>query len=357
MHFYSKHMMIGEFEKFIEKATAEEAAGQILNLGFDGAKYTSSLGSWFKKIKPGGVTLFRGNLENKEQAKTLIGDLKKLSEDVTGLPLLVCIDQEGGRVSRLPKDFVAYPTARSLGEDGSHDKVFEVYQNIGKTLREIGVNVNFAPVLDLNTNKDNPIIGDRSFGADPEKVTELGRGAIRALKKEGVLACAKHFPGHGNTKIDSHFDLPIDDRTKSRFEEAELRPFEMAIEEEVDFIMTAHVKYPAFDEKYPATLSRKVVTGLLRYQLGYSGVIVADDLDMKAITDTWSDDEAVELAIGAGVDMILVCRQGNRQQNAFEKIRWMIDGQKTATDEIKMRLGRILKAKSVVLNNEYLQNR
>lgn len=324
----------------------------MLTLGFDGAKYTRATGAWFKKFKPGGVILFKQNLESENAATALIADLRKLSEDVTGLPPFVCIDQEGGRVARLPKDMPKFPTARSLGDDGSYDQTFEVYKGIGKALARLGVNVDFAPVLDLDTNKNSPIIGDRSFGADPALVSDLGMAAIRGLRSRGVLSCAKHFPGHGDTSLDSHMELPEDNRPQDRFRNKELAPFKMAIREDVDMIMTAHVVYPSFDKDYPATLSRKIVTDILRMELEFDGVIVSDDLDMKAICDRWGDDEAISLAINAGADMALVCHQGQRRGNIYEKLRRMIDNGELPQDDVKIKLGRLMRAKSVAYSED-----
>ncbi|VAX24035.1 beta-N-acetylglucosaminidase [hydrothermal vent metagenome] len=338
--------MNNDFQSRTENISAEDAAGQILTLGFNGTSYSRALGSWFRKYRPGGVILFSGNIENVEQTTSLISDLKKLCEDETGTPLFVCVDQEGGRVSRLSKDMPSFPKARSLGEDGSLELVEEVYADIGKTLRGLGFNVNFAPALDLDTNENNPIIGDRSFGADPETVGRLGSAAIRGLRREGILACGKHFPGHGDTSLDSHLDLPTDDRPASRFDDAELIPFRMAVEERVDFIMSAHVVYPKLDEKYPATLSRKIMIDLLRDKIGFEGVIVSDDLDMKAIAGMWSDDEAAKLALNAGADMILVCHEGERQDNVFEATYRMIDDGKLPEPDVKEKLARLMSAKS-----------
>ncbi len=338
--------MNNDFQRRTENISAEDAAGQILTLGFNGTSYSRALGSWFRKYRPGGVILFSDNIENVEQTTSLISDLKKLCEDETGTPLFVCVDQEGGRVSRLSKDMPSFPKARSLGEDGSLELAEEVYADIGKTLRGLGFNVNFAPTLDLDTNENNPVIGDRSFGADPETVARLGSAAIQGLRHEGILACGKHFPGHGDTSLDSHLDLPTDGRPASRFDDAELVPFRMAVEEKVDFIMSAHVMYPKLDEKYPATLSRKIMTDLLRDKIGFEGVIVSDDLDMKAIAGMWSDDEAAKLALNAGADMILVCHEGERQDNVFKATYRMIDDGKLPEPDVRGKLARLMSAKS-----------
>jgi beta-N-acetylhexosaminidase len=351
--------------EFVKTGSARDSAGQLLTLGFEGLRYTPSLGSWFKKFKPGGVILFSGNIETSSQTATLISDLKKLSEDVTGLSLIVAVDQEGGRVTRLPDDYQLFmsqrygdlfaggkdlfPTARTLGEGGSDDQTQESHRLMGKVLSELGFNLDYAPVVDLDTNEKNPVIGDRSFGREADQVARLGRAAIRGLQKSGVLTCCKHFPGHGDTATDSHHQLPVDKRPQKRFLEAELLPFREAIKEGVEFIMTAHVVYPAFDDKYPATLSKKIITDLLRGEIGFDGVIVSDDMDMKAVTLRFSDEEATTLALDAGVDNLLVCHDGPRQKTVFETALRLIDDGGVSERDLESKLSRLLEAKRKVL--------
>lgn len=331
---------------FPDKATAEEAAGQFLIAGFDGTRYTHALGSWFSRLRPAGIILFSRNIENKEQTARLVSDLEKLAEDVTGLPLFVCVDQEGGRVSRFPREYPKFPTARALSEDGSGELVEKTYADMGAALREMGFNVDFAPVLDLDTNSENPIIGDRSFGANPEIVAALGRSAIRGLRSRNILTCAKHFPGHGDTALDSHLDLPVDGRPAARFRDVELFPFRAAVEDGVEFIMTAHVIYTSFDRDHPATLSKKIVTDLLRHETGYKGVIISDDMDMKAIADRWGDEEAAALAYNAGCDIALACRDANRQEKIYETARRMILEGELDEKDVRERMGRIMNLKT-----------
>ncbi|MBF0169905.1 MAG: beta-N-acetylhexosaminidase [Nitrospinae bacterium] len=296
-------------------ADARQGAGRLLTVGFDGTRYDRRIARMFDELAPAGVILFSRNIESADQTRRLIADLKKLNEDrYAGRPLFVAVDQEGGRVARLSADQPKWPTARSLGADGSAEQVEEIHRQIGRTVRNLGFNVDFAPVLDLDTNPDSPVIGDRSFSADPEKAARLGRAAIRGLQGEGVLACGKHFPGHGDTRLDSHLDLPEDTRPAGRFRDAELVPFIAAIEEEVAMIMTAHVIYPAFDPKRPGTLSPYVVTDLLRHELRFNGVIVGDDMDMKAIAGRWGDAEATLMAVEAGCDQLLVCHETPRRE-------------------------------------------
>lgn len=333
---------------FINNASAASAAGQMLIVGFDGTRYTSAIGSWFKRIKPAGVILFARNIENADQTRTLISDITKLAEDQSLAPLFVCVDQEGGRVSRLPKEYPLFPTARALGNDGSDELVETSHAKMGQALADIGFNVDFAPVLDLDTNPVNPVIGDRSFSSDPEKAGRLGRAAIRGLRSAGLLACAKHFPGHGDTNLDSHHHLPVDSRPAGRIEEVELHPFREAFEEEVEFVMTAHVIYPAYDERLPATLSEKIVTGLLRNRMGYNGVIVGDDMDMKAVSDHWGTEESTRLAMKAGVDMLLVCHETARREEVHESLRRMILEGEISPERVSARIGRIFDAKNKI---------
>lgn len=357
---------IADYAKLAGDMSAREAAGQLFILGFDGTHYTSGLGSWFRRLRPAGVILFGRNIENAAQTKNLTGDIIKLSEDVTGMAPLVAVDEEGGRVSRLPKDIFNYmeaqgrlpkdaaelrgsdylfPTAGQMGADGSEERVERVHALIGECVRALGFNLDFAPVADLDTNPDNPVIGDRSFGADPAKTAALCGAAMRGLKSAGVLSCLKHFPGHGDTSADSHLELPSDARPAARFADAELAPYE-AVRELADFVMTAHVLYPSMDGEHPATLSRRIIEGMLREKIGYDGVVITDDMDMKAVSTSYGDAEAARLALMAGCDMILSCRDTARQARALDAVERMIDGGAIPEKDVMTKLGRALKAKS-----------
>ncbi|MBI5814767.1 MAG: beta-N-acetylhexosaminidase [Nitrospinae bacterium] len=331
--------------------TSARAAGQLLILGFDGTKYTPAMGSWFKEFKPGGVILFARNMEEPGQIKRLVSDIVKLSEDVTGMIPFVCVDQEGGRVSRLPvKHYPEFPTARALAMDGSEERVRENYREIGNILHGLGFNVDFAPVADLDTNPGNPIIGDRSFGSDPDKVSRFVAASIRGLKDAGILSCAKHFPGHGDTSLDSHLDLPEDQRPAQRFYDAELAPFAAAAAEGVDFFMTAHVVYPAFDPRNPATLSEIIIQGIARDRIGYDGIIAGDDMDMKAIAGRWGDGQAARMALQAGVDMLLVCHETPRRRTVFNAVLEAVESGLVDGPKVHERLERIIKAKNKILS-------
>ncbi|MDH5639254.1 MAG: beta-N-acetylhexosaminidase, partial [Nitrospinota bacterium] len=241
-------------------------AGQLLVIGFEGEKYTRELGTFFQKIKPAGAILFSRNIRDAAQTRILTGDISRLIEDITNTPAIICLDQEGGRVSRLPGE--RFPTARELFLQGGENLVEENYRTMGEKMAGLGFNLNFAPVLDMDTNPINPIIGDRAFGPDKETVITMAAAARRGLDAANILSCAKHFPGHGGADKDSHVELPVDPRPSERILEQELAPFAAWAKDQGPFVMTAHVAYPALDKAMlPATLSKPIVTGLLRERL------------------------------------------------------------------------------------------
>jgi len=258
-----------------------------------------------REFQLGGVTLFKRNIEAPEQVEELSRDLQALTTDQ---PLWVAVDQEGGRVARLRSPFTEWPAMAALGRSGDLALASRFAAALAAELRAVGVTLDYAPVLDIHTNPKNPIIGDRALGEDPKKVAALGAAIIDGLQRNGVAACGKHFPGHGDTSVDSHLDLPIVEHPPDRIRRVECVPFEEAIRHDVAFIMTAHVLVPALDEEKPATLSRRIVFDLLRDELDFKGVILSDDLEMKALAKDYSVSEAAVLAINAGCDGVLICR-------------------------------------------------
>jgi len=233
--------------------------------------------------------------------------------------LFLCIDHEGGEVFRPGEPFTRFPANRVLGRTDP-ETVRAVGRAMARELRAVGVTWNFAPVVDVDTNPDNPIIGPRSFGPDPELVGKMGCALIRGLQDEGVAACAKHFPGHGDTFTDSHKVLPVVDKSAEDLERVELAPFARAAACGAASVMTAHVLYPAWDPERPATLSERIVGDLLRMRLEYDGVAVTDDLEMKAIEENHDLGDAAVAAINAGVDMLLVCRSADKQARILEAL-------------------------------------
>ena len=258
----------------------------------------------------GAAVLFKRNLILDANGRCDLDGLAGLCGRLHQRGMLVAIDQEGGRVQRIKDPATVWPPMMTLaGQDATVAE--HVGRAVGDELRALGIDIDFAPVLDVHTNPANPIIGDRAFGTDAATVTRQALAFARGLAAAGVLACGKHFPGHGDTSTDSHLELPRIDHDWPRLEAVELAPFAAA--HELPMIMTAHVVFAALDAERPATLSRAVITGLLRERLGYGGVIVSDDLDMKAIAAEMGVDTAAVAAIRAGCDVVLLCRDRDNQ--------------------------------------------
>lgn len=253
----------------------------------------------------GGVTIFARNIEAPAQVAELAYDLQSLS---TELPLWVAVDQEGGRVARLRAPFTEWPPMAVLGRSGDADLAYRFAAALASELRAVGISLDYAPVLDIHTNPRNPVIGDRALAETADGVARLGAAIVRGLQENGVAACGKHFPGHGDTSVDSHLDLPVVEHPPDRLRRVEFVPFREAIRAGVATIMTAHILVPSLDEEKPATLSRRVVYDLLRDELNFEGVILSDDLEMKALAKSYTVAEAAVQAILAGCDGVLICR-------------------------------------------------
>jgi beta-N-acetylhexosaminidase len=278
--------------------------GQLLIGSLPAYTLTSELRSLAREFQLGGVILFARNIEAPEQVAELSTDVQTLSRDV---PLWMSVDQEGGRVARLKSPFTVWPPMAVLGRSGDEKLAARFAKALAAELRAVGITLDYAPVLDIHTNPKNPVIGDRALAEDAKLVALLGTAIIRGLQENGVAACGKHFPGHGDTSVDSHFDLPLVEHPPDRLRAVEFVPFRAAVAADVAFMMTAHVLVPALDEKNPATLSRRIVGEMLREELNFDGVILGDDLEMKAIAKNYAIGDAAVGAIAAGCDGLLVC--------------------------------------------------
>jgi beta-N-acetylhexosaminidase len=297
--------------------TLKEKIGQFLIAGFNGTVPPKGLLSLIKKYQLGGVVLFKRNLTSPLQIAKLCEGFQKASPHV---PLFTCIDHEGGRVNRLPKAFTALPSQAVVGACNSNQLSYAIGEIMAKELKAVGINFDFAPVLDVYTNNASPVIGDRAFGKSAGLVSTMGLAVIAGLQDNGVLACGKHFPGHGDTSSDSHEELPVVNRTLEQLREVEFRPFQHTMMNGLRAVMTAHVKYPSLDETYPATLSRKIIAKLLRSSMRFDGLVITDDLEMKAITQEYGMEDAAVKALQAGADLLLVCHREDRQIAILEAI-------------------------------------
>lgn len=289
--------------------------------GFDGYVANDHAKRLIRDFRVQSLIFFKRNVDTPAQVAELVRELQILAKDAGySRPLLIAIDQEGGRVQRLRAPWTVWPPNRRLGELGSLDHVRRMAEALATELLACGISLDFAPIMDVDTNPLNPIIGDRSYSRDPDQVGKMGVAFIEAMQGAGLAACAKHFPGHGDTDLDSHLDLPVIEHARSRLDAIELVPFRMAITAGVATIMTAHIMVRELDEKVPATLSQCVVGTLLREELGYKGVIVADDLEMKAVSATWPHDVSAVLAAKAGCDILPVCEHEEAQVSVIEAL-------------------------------------
>lgn len=292
--------------------------GQLIVGGFSGATLPPSFARELSAKRRGGAILFKRNLPSVPEAADLCAAI--LEAAPRDLPPFIGVDQEGGRVSRLPAPFLKLPPMRELASLGDLELVMAAARAVGIELAAIGFNLNFAPVLDVNTEAENPVIGDRAFGSDTRTVMRFGIAYVRGLQNANVLACGKHFPGHGDTRVDSHDALPVVTHPRSRLDQIDLPPFRAAIGAGVAALLSAHVVYERIDAGVPATLSRSICASLLRAELGFEGVLFSDDLEMKAITARWSIEDAAIEAVWAGCDAVLVCSDEDAQARVHEAL-------------------------------------
>ena len=287
--------------------------GQLLIAGFDGHQIPPEMRSLAKEFGLGGVIFFARNIAEPEQVAEMAFDAARL---VPELPAWVSVDQEGGRVARLKAPFTEWPPMATLGRSGDVTLAERFARALAAELKAVGVTLDYAPVLDIHTNPSNPVIGDRALADKAEEVARLGAAIVRTLQSQGMASCGKHFPGHGDTSTDSHLELPLVEHPPDRLRRVEFVPFKAAIQAGVATIMTAHVLVPSLDEQRPASLSRRIIFELLRSELGYEGVILSDDLEMKAIAAQYQVPEAAVMAIEAGCDGVLICSGDTATQAA-----------------------------------------
>jgi beta-N-acetylhexosaminidase len=294
-------------------ATLDARAASLLCVGFSGTRVPPELEALIARGVRG-VVLFSRNVGSPEELAELILEIKALSPD----PIGVAVDQEGGPVQRLRRGFTELPAMRALGASGDATLARAVGRLLARELRAVGIDWDFAPVLDVDRNPRNPVIGARALSSDPATVAALGVALAEGLQEGGVAACGKHFPGHGDTLLDSHRELPTLSHDLNRLDQVELVPFAAAAHAEVASLMTAHVVFTELDPEHPATLSQRVLADLLRQRLGFGGLVVSDDLEMRAILDHYGMADAAVRAVAAGVDLMLVCHSAERAHQAID---------------------------------------
>jgi beta-N-acetylhexosaminidase len=300
--------------------TLPEKVGQLFMVGFEGTEVTPELDAWLATYGWGGLIIFGRNVVTPAQLLALTQGVQAAARARGRTPPLIAVDQEGGRVARLKAPFTGFPSAAKVGQAGSERLAYRLGEALATELRAVGITMNMAPVLDVRSNPANTVIGDRAFSTDPYEVARLGVALGQGMLAAGVLAVGKHFPGHGDTLLDSHVALPLCQRPAAQLHACELLPFQAAMAAGFEAIMTAHVVYQAWDSQRPATFSSAVLCDLLRGALGYQGVIVSDDLGMAAIAETTSWEEVPVRCLRAGVDLLLICHQRRRQEQAYASV-------------------------------------
>lgn len=328
----------------VANMTLEEKIGQLVLVGMEGYEVNENISNLIKSYKVGGVILYGKNVRDSSQLTSLISSLKSANSS-NKPPLFISVDEEGGPVSRNPKEVKKIPSARSIGIKGDGELAFQLGRQLATTLKTFGYNMNFAPVLDIDSNPKNPVIGDRSYGNTAETVSAMGIKVMKGIESEGIIPVIKHFPGHGDTAVDSHIGLPIINHSLERLNNFEIVPFKHAIDEEADVVMVAHILLSKLDSGYPASMSREVIENMLRDQLGFEGVIITDDMTMGAIVKNYSIENAAIQSIKAGVDILLV---GHGYENALATlniIKSEVDKGNITVERIDESVYRILRLK------------
>lgn len=314
--------------------------GQLLISGIKGTSLSQDEIDFIKNEKLGGIILFSDNFEDPAQLAELVNSIQKHRDEY---PLFISVDQEGGRIMRFKKHFTQFPAMLDIASLDSPKLMFEVHQVIAKELSACGINMSYSPCCDILTNPENKVIGDRAYGKDAESVEKFISAAIRGLQTSGLISCAKHFPGHGDTSKDSHFDLPLVKTSLQELKTRELIPFIKASKSRVEFIMMAHLLVDAIDDKLPTSLSPKAYD-FLRQETKFTKIVITDDMEMKAVSDKYSTEEAAVMAIGAGADM-LIYRHMDEARKALSAIREAVKKKHLKREDVVEKLLRIEKCK------------
>lgn len=328
----------------IKKLTLDEKIGQLFIVSMDGEEVNESTIRLIKDNKIGGIILFQKNIKDSKQLVTLVNLLKETNKD-NPISLFLSIDEEGGRVTRMPKEIKKLPSSKLVGKTGKEEIGYDLGVALGEELRDFGINMNFAPVMDINNNPNNKVIGDRAFGDNPQTVGSLGRSVMKGLQNADIIPVLKHFPGHGDTAVDSHVDLPLINKTMESLESFEIIPFKEGIEEGADMVMMGHILLPLLDKENPATLSSIIIKDLLREKLQFNGVVITDDISMKAISNKYGVGESGLKALKAGSDIVLSCYSSDKQFELIKYVKDAVSSGLLSEEEIDKKVYRIIKLK------------
>ncbi len=335
---------VDKIKQQIDNMALDEKIGQLITVGIDGYNLDDNAKDLIESKKVGGIILFKNNVNDSNQLLQLINSVKE-TNSTNKTPIFISVDEEGGRVNRFPKEIKALPSNKIVGNKNDSNLAYDIGKDIGYALSSFGYNMDFAPVLDINSNPNNTVIGDRAFSSDKDIVANLGTNEIKGFKSSNVICVAKHFPGHGDTATDSHYSLPIINKTIEQLQDLEFVPFKKAIEEKVPAIMVSHILLPNVDDTNPASMSKTIITDILRKDLKFDGVVVSDDMTMGAITNDYDISEACIKAINAGTDLLLVCHGYDNEVKVINSIKEAVNNKIISMDRIDESVYRILSLK------------
>lgn len=333
----------------VNSLTLEQKIGQMLLFAFHGTEYNEQLDAFVKELRTGGIVYFYRNIKDVAQ----VADLNRKIQKAAEIPFFIGIDQEGGPVLRIVSGITPLPGAMALASTPSRE-IYWISRAVGSDLKKLGFSINFAPVADVNNNPHNPVINSRSFGDDPEDVAWCVAQAGRGFQDGMILPTVKHFPGHGNTAVDSHLGLPVVAAGRDELERVELYPFRKAIAAGIEGVMTSHVLFPAFDGKYPASLSYNIVTKLLREEMGFDGLVCTDSLTMGAIASNFPLDEVIRLAVNAGNDLLVFCGKAElaEQRTIYRTFLQLVREGQIPEERVNDSVARILAQKRKYVSRE-----
>ncbi|KGP78254.1 glycoside hydrolase family 3 [Paenibacillus sp. MAEPY2] len=328
----------------LDQLSLDEKVGQMILAGVQGTTLDAQAKQMIMDQKVGGIIFYANNVSTLQGTATFVQSIKDANRS-NPVPIFMSVDQEGGKVSRMPETVESIPSNGKVGKTKDSDLAETMGKLLARQIQLVGFNVDFAPVLDINSNPNNPVIGDRSFGSSASLVSRMGIAEMKGLRSEGIIPVVKHFPGHGDTSVDSHLDLPVVNKTEQQLAELEWIPFEAAVKEQVEAVMVAHILFPKLDPDHPASLSDVIIGQHLRGKFKYDGVVITDDLSMGAIAKNYKLDDAAVATVQAGSDILLVAHSYESAKTIFDTLKSAVKSGKISESRIDESVYRILALK------------